>query len=116
MYTLCQVCGLISDSGNTHACNPAEYAGNCAYCDHYGHDLRYDMESGNYYHRDPFQCIMQMREELNHTGGHCLENDDRFTKIENTLTAFVEGRRAAVEGTKEKHHKAQQDEMGEGEA
>jgi len=112
LFVLCQDCGEVYDSqGMGHSCFIGSYSGDCEHCRHYGTDMKYDSQNNIYYHRDPFSCISNLQQEISHTGSHCLENDSRYFNLENNtaeldkkITEFMEGRRAAVEATKEKNH------------
>lgn len=105
-FILCQNCGEIYDSDETwgHVCSdgsPTSH-GFCDNCGKSDNELMYNNTTGAYSHSDLRDCIKNLREEINHSEGHCIENDSRFCEIEKKLSEFVEGRRAAVEATKEK--------------
>jgi len=119
LFVLCQNCGEAFDAqgGMGHNCSMTSsdvgYSGDCETCGHYGTDMRYDSQDCIYRHKDSHLCVHNLREEINHTGSHCLENDDRYYKLEQkivylekTIMEFVEGRRAAVEATIEKRNQS----------
>ncbi len=62
----------------------------------------YDVTGDTYSHRDLRECIKNLREEIGHEEGHNLSNDTRLFELEKRISEFVEGRRAAIEATKEK--------------
>ena len=101
-FVLCQNCGEVFDSWLNHSCDTGMMSGYCEYCGQQGDALNYDSQTFEYSHKDLRECIKNLREEIDRTGGDCRENDIRFCKIEKKLSDFVEGRRAAVEATKEK--------------
>ncbi len=106
-FILCQDCGEIYDTwGDVHNCvttgvsvgvGTPEFCDNCG---QHGNDLL--LRDGTYSHKDLRDCIKNLRDEINQSEGHNIENDSRFCDIEKKLFEFVEGRRAAVEATKEK--------------
>jgi len=104
LFVLCQNCGEVHDSqgGMGHACDPGLNSAECEHCGHWGTEMKYDQQNRLYRHRDPFSCIKHLKEEINHTGSDCLVKDDRYFKLEKKILDFVEGRRAAVEATREK--------------
>ncbi len=105
-FILCQECGEIYDTGddNTHYCGTGGMTspGFCDNCGQHGNDLCLNPAEGKYSHKDMRECIVNLRDEINRCEGHNIENDSRFCEIEKKLSEFMEGRRAAVEATKEK--------------
>ena len=108
-FILCQECGKIYDGwGDVHNCIAGvagvmgAMSGFCNNCGQHGNDLVDDSTEATYSHSDLQQCVKNLQEEMTRIEGHNIENDSRFCTIEKKLSEFIEGRRAAVEATKEK--------------
>ena len=119
LWILCQDCGVVFDTGDgTHYCDSkmtGEILTSSGFCDNCGHhaaDLSLSPEAGTYSHKDLRECIKNLNEEMNRVEGHNNENDSRFCTIEKKLSEFIEGRRAAVEATKEKILETQGEDNG----
>lgn len=106
-YVLCQSCGAIFDTGaGTHICGSTPttgFAGFCEYCGHQSTDLTWNETDGVYGHQSPYDCIKNIREYNKHEESHTLDNDSRLFELEKTVKRFMEGRKAALAGTKAKH-------------
>ena len=98
-FILCQDCGEIYDStsGEMHLCNNGmTNSGHCYNCDQYGTtDMLYNTTEGTYYHRDLRECVRNLHEKSG-------QEKHRLFELEKRLSEFIDGRRAAVEATKEK--------------
>jgi hypothetical protein len=70
-------------------------AGTCQICDQYGDDLIWDSDSGQNLHVNNATCIITLKGALTELESRCLKASDALSK-------FMEGRRAAVEATREK--------------
>lgn len=116
-FILCQQCGRVYDTENaaTHYCESVQtgFQGVCSICDIFGADMLYDGNTQEYEHRDLRECLKMVLRNISHTESHCLENDNRFTVMEESLTRvekklseYLEGRKAAVEATIERRTKA----------
>ena len=102
-FILCQECGEIYDAHlETHYCATPGSPGFCYNCGQHGDALSLDMETGTYSHKDLRECIKNLHDEIGHEEGHNLSNDNRLFTLEKKLSEFIDGRRAAVEATKEK--------------
>lgn len=105
-FVLCQSCGEIYDSDEqwSHVCNNGALhtSGFCDNCGMHDNELALNLDLGVYTHTNLRDCIKNLRDEINRTESHNIENDSRFCDIEKALSKFIEGRRAAVEATKEK--------------
>ncbi len=119
-WVLCQDCGVVFETGDgTHYCEEAadrgSTGGSSGFCDNCGRhasDLSLSPAAGTYSHKDMRECIKNLRDEINRVEGHNIENDSRFCVIEKRLSEFIEGRRAAVEATKEKILETQGEDNG----
>lgn len=102
-FILCQDCGEIYDVGDgTHYCGTDTSPGFCDNCGQHGKDLVLDPIGGTYSHKNLRYCIKNLRGEIGHEESHNLSNDNRLFDLEKRLSEFIDGRRAAVEATKEK--------------
>lgn len=93
-FVLCQDCGMIYDVLANHQCIH-RMAGTCQICDQYGDDLIWDSDSGQYAHVNNATCVLKLKEALTQLELRCLNTSEALSK-------FMEGRRAAVEATREK--------------
>ena len=104
-YILCQDCGSVWDvkGSGTHNCG-SDYGtqGSCENCDEWTSDAFWDGSRGITQHRNLFECIQRLRTQLRLLEQSALEHDSRYTDLEKAVAAITEGRRAAVEATKDR--------------
>jgi len=93
-FVLCQDCGTIYDVLTDHQCIH-RMAGTCQICDQYANDLIWDSDSGQQVHLNNATCIIKLKDALAQLESRCLRAGDALSK-------FMQGRRAAVEATREK--------------
>ena len=114
-FILCQNCGITYDTdieySASHQCCVRLQGRTCSICNTWGDDMiENPSNNSTIRHSDPYMCITEMRLRLDVMKNDERLREERFFDIEHTvretndrISAFVEGRRAAVEATKEKH-------------